>query len=37
MKKFLKKYYTHEFLNKALTFIVFASIIIGITFGTDYN
>jgi hypothetical protein len=37
MKKFLKKYYTHEFLNKALAFIVFGSIIIGITFGTEYD
>jgi len=37
MKKFLKKYYTEEFLNKVLIFMVFGSIILGITFGTDYN
>jgi hypothetical protein len=37
MKKFLKKYYTEEFLTKFLTFIVFGSIIIGILFDTDFS
>ncbi|SFV52347.1 hypothetical protein MNB_SV-14-559 [hydrothermal vent metagenome] len=37
MKKFLKKYYTYEFLNKALLFIVFGSIIVGILFDTEFN
>ena len=37
MKKFLKKYYTHDFLGKALTFIVFGSIIVGILFDTEFS
>ena len=37
MKKFLKKYYTEEFLGKALTFIVFGAIIMGILFDTDFS
>jgi len=37
MKKFLKKYYTEAFLAKALTFIVFGSIIIGILFDTEFS
>ena len=37
MKKFLKKYYTEEFLTKILTFIVFGAVIIGILFDTDFS
>jgi hypothetical protein len=37
MKKFLKKYYTEEFLGKTLTFIVFGAIIMGILFDTDFS
>jgi len=37
MKKFLKKYYTEDFLGKTLVVIIFGSIIVGILFDTDFN